>query len=475
MDYSAANPGVWNFIIQLGIIAGAVLISQLLTAKVKFLRSLRMPIGVMAGFLILILKSFGLININVQLMEVLVYHCIALGFIAMSLRTTKEGNEKKGDLTGPKSGALIVSTYLIQGIIGLLITITLAFTFMPDFFMASGIILPMGYGQGPGQASNVGSTYENLGFVNGQSFGLAIAAAGYLCACTVGVIMINVLARKKKIDSKRVFTSDDPRVTVGNFQDNNEIPVSDSIDKLSVQIAFILAIYFITYLAMWGLTSAISAISAGLASTVNSLVWGFNFIIASVITIICKVLLKKANQKKIFRRQQQNNYLLSRISGFFFDIMIVAGIAAIEIDKLSGLWVPFIFLAVAGGVVTWLYLAFVCKKVYKDYYYEGLISMYGMLTGTISSGVLLLREIDPDYKTPASNNLVVGSSYAIVLAAPILVLIGLAAKSTAMCFLTLGLITVYFAALLLFILKAKNKKKSSDATENASAEANTAQ
>ena len=471
MDYSAANSGVWNFIIQLGIIAGAVLISQLLTAKVKFLRSLRMPIGVMAGFLILILKSFGLLNINVQLMEILVYHCIALGFIAMSLRTTKEGTEKKGDLTGAKSGALIVSTYLIQGIIGLVITITLAFTFMPDFFMAAGIILPMGFGQGPGQASNVGSTYENLGFTNGQSFGLAIAASGYLCACIVGVIMINVLAKKKKIDSKRVFTSDDPRVTVGNFQDNNEIPVSDSIDKLSVQIAFILAIYFITYLTMWGITSGISAISAGLANTLNSLIWGFNFIIASVITIICKVLLRKANQKKIFRRQQQNNYLLSRISGFFFDIMIVAGISAIEIDKLKGLWVPFILLAVAGGVITWVYLAFVCKKVYKDYFYEGLISMYGMLTGTISSGVLLLREIDPDFKTPASNNLIVGSSYAIVLAAPILVLIGLAAKSTAMCFLTLGLITAYFAALLFFILKAKQKKNVSENTECEAAEA----
>ena len=475
MDYSAANLGVWNFIIQLGIIAGAVLISQLLTAKVKFLRSLRMPIGVMAGFLILILKSFGLLNINVQLMEILVYHCIALGFIAMSLRTTKEGTEKKGDLTGAKSGALIVSTYLIQGIIGLVITITLAFTFMPDFFMAAGIILPMGFGQGPGQASNVGSTYENLGFTNGQSFGLAIAAAGYLCACIVGVIMINVLARKKKIDSKRVFTSDDPRVTVGNFQDNNEIPVSDSIDKLSVQIAFILAIYFITYLTMWGITSGISAISAGLANTLNSLIWGFNFIIASVITIICKVLLRKANQKKIFRRQQQNNYLLSRISGFFFDIMIVAGISAIEIDKLKGLWIPFILLTVAGGVITWVYLAFVCKKVYKDYFYEGLISMYGMLTGTISSGVLLLREIDPDFKTPASNNLIVGSSYAIVLAAPILVLIGLAAKSTAMCFLTLGLITVYFAALLFFILKARQKKNVSENTECEAAEATDAE
>ena len=468
MDYSAANPGVWNFIIQLGMIAGAVLISQLLTSKVKFLRSLRMPIGVMAGFILLILKSFGIINVNTHLMEILVYHCIALGFIAMSLRTTKEGKEEKGSLTGPKSGAIIVSTYLIQGIVGLIITIGLAYTFMPDLFKASGLLLPMGYGQGPGQASNVGGTYEGLGFTNGQTFGLAIAAAGYICACLVGVIMINVLSKKGKISSKRVFTSDDPKTTVGDFQDNNEIPVSDSIDKLSVQIAFILGVYFITYLAMWGLTSGISAISEGLANTVNSLIWGFNFIIASVIALIVKILLKKANQKKIFRRQQQNNYLLSRISGFFFDIMIVAGISAIEIEKLSGLWIPFIIMAVSGGIITWLYLAFVCKKVYGSYYAEGLISMYGMLTGTISSGVLLLREIDPEFKTPASNNLVVGSSFGIILGAPMLILVGLAAQSTALCFATLGIIAVYFAALLIFILKAKGKnaKVSTDETSD---------
>ena len=198
---------------------------------------------------------------------------------------------------------------------------------------------------------------------------------------------------------------------------------------------------------------------------VNSLIWGFNFIIASVIALVIKLLLKKANQKKIFRRQQQNNYLLSRISGFFFDIMIVAGIASIEIEKLSGLWVPFILLAVSGGVITWLYLAFVCKRVYGKYYTEGLISMYGMLTGTISSGVLLLREIDPEFKTPASNNLVVGSSYGIILGAPMLVLVGLAAQTTALCFATLGIITVYFAALLLFILKAKVKKKQAADTD----------
>jgi ESS family glutamate:Na+ symporter len=49
--------------------------------------------------------------------------------------------------------------------------------------------------------------------------------------------------------------------------------------------------------------------------------------------------------------------------------MFVAGIASINFEDLSGLWVPFLLMAVAGGVVTWYYLTWVCRKVYKDYYY----------------------------------------------------------------------------------------------------------
>ena len=84
--------------------------------------------------------------------------------------------------------------------------------------------------------------------------------------------------------------------------------------------------------------------------------------------------------------------------------------------------------------------------------------MYGMLTGTISSGVLLLREIDPDFETPAANNLVVGSSYAILFGVPMLLLIGIAPNSTVMTFIVLGLLVVYFALLLAFMLKIGKKK-----------------
>ena len=457
MDYSATNTALWTVVIQLGLIAGALLVALGLRQKLGFIRRSMMPIAVLAGFLLLLAKYLGLVKIDGPFMEMLVYHGIALGFIAMSLRVPPEKSGARGDLTGLKSGAVIVSSYMVQGVTGLLITLGLSYTFMPGLFKASGLLLPMGYGQGPGQANNIGSSYESLGFAGGRSFGLAIAAAGYLVACVVGVVILNVLSRRGKIPAPKAEKQEAPGVDF--FQSPEEIPISDSVDKLSVQLAMVLLVYLATYLAAWGITAGLGTVAPGLAKTLNSLIWGFNFIIGAALAMLVRTLLEKAKKAGWIRRQYQNNYLLNRLSGFFFDLMIVAGIASIELEDLQGLWVPFLLLAVAGGVVTWLHLGFVCKKVYKDYYYEGLISMYGMLTGTISSGVLLLREIDPGLETPAANNLITGSSFGIVLGAPVLILVGLAPQSTGNTWLVLAIAAAYWALLDLVILKLHRRKK----------------
>ncbi len=459
MDFSAANTGLWNVIIQLGIIAAAVLVANILRRKLPFVRNTLLPTAVLAGFILLILRSVGWLKLDSNFLEKLTYHGIAIGFIAMSMRVGKNDREK-GSFTGPKSGALIASCYVIQGILGLAISLVLAYTFMPGLFKASGILLPMGYGQGPGQANNVGTTYEGLGFVGGRSFALAIAAAGYLCACIVGVIFINIAAKRGKI--KRVsYTDMQEYATVDTFQDKGEIPISESIDRFSFQIVLVLLVYLATFLISWGITSLFSAYAPGLAKTVNSLLWGFNFIIGSAIAMLVNATLRGFRKRGIIKHQYQNNYLLSRISGFAFDIMIVAGIASINIEDISGLWVPFVIMAVLGGAVTLLYLMWISKKLYKDYYYEGMLSMYGMMTGTISSGVLLLREVDPEFKTPAANNLILGSSFAIVFGAPILLLVGIAPNSPIMTFITLGILVVYAALLLLFMLKVGTKRTKS--------------
>ena len=457
MDYSASNVQLWNSILQLGLIAGALLVAHFLRRGIPFIRKSLMPSAVLAGFILLILKAVGVLKLDSNYMEWLTYHGIAIGFIAMSLKIPDRTGAEKGSLVGLKSGAVIVGSYMVQGITGLVISLILAKTLLPDLFPASGILLPMGYGQGPGQANNIGSSFEALGFAGGRSFGLAIAAAGYLCACIVGVIYVNYIVKSGKFTKAEGGKVRTEEVSVTTFQSDDELPVSESIDRFSIQVALVMVVYVFTFLLTKGICAGLGAIAPGVLKTVESLLWGFNFIIGSALAILIRVILAKLRKGKIISAQYQNNYLLSRISGVAFDLMIAAGIASIDFGDLSGLWLPFALMVIAGAVVTLIHLRYVCKKVYKDYYYEGLMSMYGMMTGTISSGVLLLRELDPDMKTPAANNLVLGSSFGILLGAPLLILVSLASRSYMMALVTLGLLVVYYIVMIV-IVNIKKKK-----------------
>jgi ESS family glutamate:Na+ symporter len=453
MNYSDLNTDLWRPIIVIGIISALTLLANILRSKVSFIKKTYVPTAVLAGFILLILRSLGIVNIRQEFLELITYHGIAIGFIAMSLRVKTQKN-KEGYKVALKSGALIVSTYLIQVLIGLVIALVLTFTFMPDFFPASGILLAMGFGQGPGQANNVGSTYEALGFVGGQSYGLSIAASGFLIACTVGVFFLN--KRKKKNVTYIDETSNDSKLDI--FQDKDEIPIAQSIDKLSVQAALIVFVYLLTFGFLVGFSRLLGLISPGLANTLNPILWGFNFIFASAIASGVAGIITLLRKKGIMKRQYQNNYLLNRISGLAFDVMIIAGIASIDFSDISKLWIPFLITILAGTIGTYFWLKFMTNKIYKGYEAEGFLSMFGMLTGTISSGVLLVREIDPEYKTPAANNLVTGSGTAIIFGAPLLVLIGLAPKSLTMTLVVLGLVVVYLAFLLFMIFKLNKAK-----------------
>ena len=457
MDYSAANTQLWNSIVQIVIISAVLLLANCLRRKVKFVRGMMLPTAVLGGFILLIIKIAGIVKLDSSFLEFITYHCIAIGFIAMSLRIPEKSEGDKKDRIGLKSGAIIVGSYMIQAVTGLAISLILAYTIKPDMFKASGILLAMGYGQGPGQANNIGASYESMGFAGGRAFGLAVAAAGYISACVVGVAYMTWLSKKGKL-VRSEYEEVSGSVTIDTFQNEGEIPIAESLDRFSVQVAFVLVVYGATFLLTKGLTGFLSTYVPALGNMLNSMLWGFNFMIGSGLAIAFRSALKCMQKNKIVTRQYQNNYLLSRISGVAFDIMIIAGIGSIEIEDLAGLWLPFILMALAGATVTLFHLQYVCKKVYKDYYYEGLLSMYGMMTGTISSGVLLLRELDPQLKTPAANNLVVGSSFAILLAAPLLVLVSLAPKSTGMTFMVLAILFAYYL-ILLGIVKYNKKEK----------------
>ena len=135
MDYSASNPGMWSLIITLGILAISLGVALAMREKLPFIRRAMMPTAVLAGFILLFLKELHILTLNTDILEMLVYHTIAMGFIAMSLRKALrpkgEDGRRTGRLTGLKSGAIIVGSYLTQAFVGLIISMILA-SFMPS-------------------------------------------------------------------------------------------------------------------------------------------------------------------------------------------------------------------------------------------------------------------------------------------------------------------------------------------------------
>lgn len=454
------RPEAWMWLVQFCILATALLLGNALRTQIPFLKKSLLPSALLGGLLLLIFKSLPgcdkLLNKNV--MEIITYHTLGLGFVALALKNNKI-ESKSSPMKVVETGALTASTYVIQGIVGLLVTIPL-FYFGKRFFYASGLLLPMGYGQGPGQALNFGKIFTRWAAVQGidfpgADFGLSIAATGFIVGSVIGVIYMNILRRRGEVATKKM--SETMVNKLKDFVGRNEIPDSESIDKLSVQICMVLFVYFLVYL----FTNWIQGMEMGDfgTNTLKPMLWGFNFLLGTLFGIAFKWLLGRFKKAKIVHREYINNYMLNRISGFCFDIMIVAGTASISFDEFGKFVLPFILVCVLGAFATFFYVLFISKHLYPDYKYEGFFSMFGMLTGTASNGMILLREIDPKFETPAANNLVLQSLVAVLLGFPILLLMGYAPQSLKATLITLGILIVFWAALTIFMLRTKIFKK----------------
>ena len=102
------------------------------------------------------------------------------------------------------------------------------------------------------------------------------------------------------------------------------------------------------------------------------------------------------------------------------------------------------------------------QKLFPDYAHEQFLCFYGMLTGTVSTGLILCREIDPLFETPAADNLIFQNLYAVLLGAPFLLVLGLIAQNQpATTWLVFGILAVYFLVLcgVLFGKMVFGKKK----------------
>ena len=164
----------------------------------------------------------------------------------------------------------------------------------------------------------------------------------------------------------------------------------------------------------------------------RSVVYGFNFLLGVMAATLIKAVMQLLKKVGAIKRQYTNNFLLTRASNFFFDIMVVAGIAAIRLSILKQYWGIILILGISGLVATYAYNRITARTLFPDYAEEQFLTMVGMLTGTASTGVILLREIDGSFRTPAADNLVYQNFPAIVFGFPMMLLAALAPEKPAL-------------------------------------------
>lgn len=444
---------VWGLVNLVAVLLISLFAANMLKKAISFLKKSLIPTSVLGGTVLLIISAaYRLITGQVmfdtaffggngsEVLEVITYHALALGFIATTFKPSKGRFTKQRSVEIFNTGVTTVATYLMQGVLGLGITLLATFI-MKDMFAAAGVLLPFGYGQGTGQALNYGGIYEtDWGFVGGKSFGLTIAALGFISASFGGVIHLNIIKKQGRI--KLADNEASPNLITSDVQGDDEIPMNGSMDKLSVQMAFIFAAYIISYVIIYFLGNLLPGL--------KSVLYGFNFLIGVLVATLLCAFVGMLRQKGIVRRQHINTFLMKRISGFFFDLMVIAGIAAIRIDTLKRYWAVMLILGFAGALSTYFYNRFVARKLFKDYEEQQFLAMYGMLTGTASTGVILMREIDPEYETPASDNLVYQNLPAMVFGFPLMLLAVLAPKEP---ILTLVILFAFFVVMNIILFR----------------------
>ena len=459
-DFTMANyDAVWAFMVQLGLLLLFLVLGNVLRRTIPLFRKCLIPSALLGGALLLIVniitKQFGFTMVDNRLMQVITYHCLAVGFAAMSLKTEKSAHKtRKAQVV--EFGALQGGTYMLQAFVGLGITVILFLLTRYSENIVSyvcGLILPLAFGQGPGNALSWDINFTNTPaaqFAGNGSFGLSLASIGFVVASVFGVLYINI--QKKRGDLKvRSARPDNGQVVDQTNPTGSEIPDNESVDKFTLQVGFVALAYAIAFGFMYLLGI--------LSDFTNSIAWGFNFLWASLAAMLIKFIVKHLRRNNVMHRDYINNYQMDRVSGFAFDMMIVAGVAAIEINDIKNYILPIVVLSLVGMLITRVYIRAVAKECFPGLEHEFFLMCFGTLTGTASNGMILMKEVDPGLRTPVSSLYILSNFPAMVMIAPLLFLLGFAGKSLTNALIACGIFFVLWVVYSLFLFRRRIFKK----------------
>ncbi len=404
------SPFAFDGMIVFGWLSFMLLAGVLLRSKIPLLQRFLFPSCLIGGVLGLILTQIGIVKIDPNVLETFAYHFFNISFISVGLTAgttnTNKPAQNSAYIKGPAWMALIQgSCFGMQASLsGLLVIVfgILGYELFPTF----GFLVPLGFEEGPGQVLSVGKVWESFGFAHAATIGLTFAAMGFFISFFVGVPLVNWGIRKGLSTTgprelpKEVLTGIIPKG--GHTESAGSLTLHPgNIDTLAFQAAMVGLVYIITY-------GVVKYTGMFLPDDAAKILWGFFFIVGLMIAILIRKLMTSWGWGHLM-----DSGIQRRVTGWAIDFLIVSTVAVIQLTVVWRFILPIGVMGLLNGILTTLFVVYFGRRV-GAYNLERTAAVYGAVTGTVSSGLLLLRIADPEFKTPVAIEIAIMNVFSIV-------------------------------------------------------------
>ncbi len=372
-----------------------------LRRKLVFLQRLYLPASVIAGLLGLLLLNVFPISGNWTagwsrlpgMLINIVFACLFLGVEIPGIsRVWKSAGRQLAYGQIVAWGQYVVGIGLVLFLLGPLFGLNELF----------GACLPVGFEGGHGTAGGLGPVFDELGWSAGRDFALASATGGIIGAIVVGMALVNWAVRKGYVSEKRP-----PHENIEEEDWTGSIPKEQrpKAGRLTVSSA------------------VIEALSLHLVIVAAAILIGFGFkhllvLLQGIIPFAAKHnllgsfplfplcmlggLLVQLFADRFDPDDHIDHGLTRRIQNTALDFLVVAAIATIRLDVVAQGWLPLVLLIAAGILWNVFCILFLARRVFRNAWFERSIAEMGQSMGVTATGLLLLRVVDPDYRTPAA-------------------------------------------------------------------------
>lgn len=436
-----------SFMMAFGWASVMLCLGVLLRAKVPALRAMLVPASVIAGLLgalwMNLLPSLGIDpGTDAAMYTEIVNNLFTVSFISISLTSSpKQEGSAKNMLKGAVSlGLLWCLLYALSPLLGaLMVKLSGGSLGMDPIY---GMLVPFAFCQGPGQSAAYGAIFEQFGWPDASMVAMTFASVGFVAAFLLG---IPAAKRGIKLGLAKHCGALDATILKGYLrkEEQTEHMVKDTTCNSNIEtLAFHFALIGLCYILAVGISKVLALLPGFLGQSTSAMM----FMNGMYAAYIVKWLMKRLHVDFL-----QENTLQSKITGWTADYLVVCAFMAVSVQVIQRWLWPILLVCIAVTLLTFAVSFYFGRRIGGSNDFERTLGLYGMCTGTVPSGIALVRIVDPNFATTTAVEL--GACNLTMLAStPVYLLILAFASGTVNSALTLGGLLAC-AALYLLALK----------------------